>query len=114
MSNLADGPAAAMPDGGVMTYVLVTNSTTGDPETFQAISDRVEEHAHGLVARYAGINERGLAVTTVWESKAHADRFTVDHLLPAIRELAPEADQQAEGPLVIEYDAFDQFPAATP
>jgi hypothetical protein len=114
MSNPADGPAAAMPDGGVMTYVLVTNSTGGDPEIFRAIVDRVEEHAHGLVARYAGFNERGLAITSVWESKAHADRFTVDHLLPAIRELAPEADQQPEGPLVVEYDAFDQFPAATP
>ena len=114
MSNPADGPGAAMPDGGVMTYVLVTNSTTGDPETFQAISDRVEEHADGLVARYAGINERGLAITSVWESKAHADRFTVDHLLPAIDDIVAEADRPSDGPLVIEYDAFDQFPAATP
>jgi hypothetical protein len=112
MSNPADGPAAAMPDGGVMTYVLVTNSTGGDPETFRAIVDRVEEHAHGLVARYTGMNERGLAITSVWESKAHADRFTVDHLLPAIRDIVPEADQPDEGPMVLEYDTFDQFPAA--
>jgi len=66
-----------------MTY-LMTSNAPGDIETFRAICERVESHAAGLIARYAGCNDTGLAITTIWESKAACDRFTAEHLQPAL------------------------------
>ena len=87
-----------------MTYLITTNSP-GDAETFNKISERVERHAHGLLALYAGINDRGLAITSVWESKAHSDRFTVEHLMPAIRELMGE---HTGGGITVDFDCFHE------
>lgn len=36
-----------------------------------------DDPVEGLVATYAGTGPEGLCVISVWESKAHADRFTV-------------------------------------
>lgn len=87
-----------------MTYVM-TSSFGGDPETYRRITERVADHADGLVARYAGLTEDGIAVTTVWESKVHSDRFTAEHLVPAVRELVGEPS----GPsgVRIDFEAFD-------
>jgi hypothetical protein len=91
-----------------MTYILTTNSQ-GDPETYRKITEAVEAHAHGLIARYAGMNERGLAVTAVWETKADSDRFTSEHLMPAIRDIV--GDHPAGESVVVGFDAFDVMAA---
>jgi hypothetical protein len=88
-----------------MTYVMTTNTPHGEPDTYRKIVERVSSHADGLIARYAGMSEAGLAITTVWQSKAHSDRFTAEHLLPALREIngAPGG-----GPgTTIDFEAFD-------
>jgi hypothetical protein len=92
-----------------MTYVLTTNFG-GDAETYRKVLDRVGESPDGLLARYAGTNERGLAVTTVWQSKADSDRFTAEHLMPAIHEIAGPGPEP-EG-VFVDFEAFDEFVAA--
>lgn len=91
-----------------MTYLITTN-TPGDAETYQKIVERVEPHAVGLIARYAGMNDQGLAITAVWESRAHSDRFTAEHLIPALRDRV--VDDPGPGTMV-DFDAFDEFHVA--
>lgn len=106
MSNSADGGSGRILDGDRMTYLTTTNCP-GDAETYLKIVDRVEPHSVGLIARYAGTNDQGLAITAVWQSKAHSDRFTAEHLMPAVRDLVGSVDA---GPgTMIEFDAFDEF-----
>jgi hypothetical protein len=71
-----------------MTYLITTQSTGGDHESFRAVCDVLDaERPDGLLARYAGINDVGLVVTGIWTSKAHADRFTSEQLLPALQQV---------------------------
>lgn len=103
MSNPADGGEPGAADAEAMTYVMTINSQ-GDADTYRKIVERVSDHADGLIARYAGMSEHGLAITTVWESKAHSDRFAAEHLLPAVRDIVGEPNGNG---MVIDFDAFD-------
>ena len=94
----------------LMTYVQTINGN-GDAEGYLQIVERVHAHADGLIARYAGMNDRGLAITSVWESKVHADRFTVDHLMPAIREVIGDAMDEGPPATMIDYSTFEEFSA---
>ena len=91
-----------------MTYLITMNSS-GDAETFRKVNERVEPHAHGLLALYAGVNDRGLAITSVWQTKAHSDRFTVEHLIPAIREIVGEP---TGGGLTVDFECFHEHMGA--
>lgn len=82
-----------------MTYLMTAN-TPGDLDTFRAVCDLIDAHAVGLVARYAGENENGLAITSIWETKAACDRFTVEHLHPTLASLVGDRPPAAEGPTV--------------
>jgi uncharacterized membrane protein YgcG len=126
MSNSADGATPAIADRRAMTYLL-TSIVPADRETFKKIVERVEPHARGLIARYTGMNERGIAITTVWESKAHSDRFTTEHLIPAVREIAGEGSGDGggegegsgdgggdgSGGPMIDFETFDEYHGTT-
>jgi hypothetical protein len=101
---------ARIVDGGRMTYVQTINGN-GDQEGYLKVVERVQAHADGLIARYAGMNDRGLAITSVWESKVHADRFTVDHLMPAIRDIIGDALDDGPPATMIDYSTFEEFHA---
>jgi hypothetical protein len=89
-----------------MTYLITTNHA-GDPETYRKICELVDGHTDGLVARYAGMNDRGLAVTAVWESKAHSDRFAAEHLVPALHSIVGPGDH---GPsVVVDFETFEAY-----
>ena len=48
-------------------------------------------HDEGLEARFVGTTDGKLRIVTVWESKAHADRFFAETLGPALaKALGPE------------------------
>jgi hypothetical protein len=104
MSSPADGGTPAIADPESMTYVMTTHTSNGDAETYRKVTARVSDHADGLIARYAGMSENGLAVTTVWQSKAHSDRFVAEHLIPAVRDLAGEPNGDST---TIDFEAFD-------
>lgn len=113
MSNPADGGSRLFCDPHYMTYIITTNSTGADFDTYCKVADRVQPHAHGRIAHYAGMNEAGLAITTIWESKAHSDRFATEHLLPALQDIVGCAADSGPG-IIVGFDATDEFHAAAP
>ena len=87
-----------------MTYLITTNHA-GDPEAYRKVVEHFDGPTAGLVARYAGMNDHGLAITSVWESKAHSDRFAAEQLAPALRVVVGDVDL---GPsVVVDFEAFD-------
>ena len=60
----------------------------------------------GLLAWAAGSDSGGLHVVTVWQSKAHKDRFEAEQLFPAFQALG--MTDTAPATEMTEYDA-DEF-----
>ncbi|MEZ5409008.1 MAG: hypothetical protein R2761_13335 [Acidimicrobiales bacterium] len=90
-----------------MTYLLTSNGP-GNIETFRAICRRVDAHATGLIARYAGENENGLAITTIWESKAACDRFTVEHLEPALASILGDVPSPPAPAVFVAFESAEE------
>ena len=66
----------------------MTTQTPSTPEQFEAVDAAIgDQLPAGLVARYLGVTEAGVAVTALWASKADADRFFVERLRPAIQQV---------------------------
>ena len=60
-------------------------------EQFDAVMAEVGDEPEGLEARYVGTTDGELRVVSLWESKAHADRFFAETLGPALaKALGPE------------------------
>jgi hypothetical protein len=91
-----------------MTYLMTTN-TTGDLATFRAICERVDPHTTGLVARYAGMNEHGLAITSIWETKAACDRFTTELLFPAFEAVLGAISAPDGRGVFVNFETVDEF-----
>jgi hypothetical protein len=91
-----------------MTYIIST-STPGTEETYRKVGDLVEHTPDGLVAMYAGQGSEGLSITAVWESKAHADRFTAEQLMPALRQVGVDAGVPTS---MIEFETFESVESA--
>ena len=90
-----------------MTYVSTSLIPGADLSGFAAVNDALPEAPpEGLVARYAGQTSDGLAITTVWASKALADRFGAEHLGPAVRRIHGDAPA---GTSTIAFDATDEM-----
>jgi len=75
-----------------MQWITVATPPLKSIEQFDAVLAQVGGNPDGLEARYAGTGQDGkLRVVTLWESKAHADRFFTETLGPALaRALGPE------------------------
>jgi hypothetical protein len=58
-------------------------------ENFRSVSAKHEppQEIDGLLAWAAGEDDKGLHVVTVWESKAHNERFAAEKLFPAFQEV---------------------------
>ena len=61
----------------------------------------------GLLAWAAGTDENGLHVVTVWQSKAHQDRWAAEQLFPAFQWLG--MTDVASNTEVTEYDADELY-----
>ncbi len=61
----------------------------------------------GLLAWAAGTDPGGLHVLTVWQSKAHMDRWTAEQLFPAFQSLG--MSDVASSMEFIEYDADELY-----
>ena len=72
-------------------WITVATPPFQDIERFDEVVAHVGE-PDGMLARYAGATEDGsLRVVSLWESKAHADRFVTERLGPALAAvLGPE------------------------
>ena len=75
-----------------MQWITVATPPFGSIEQFDEVLAHLGQEPDGLEARYVGPADDGkLRVVTLWESKAHADRFFADTLGPALAKvLGPE------------------------
>jgi hypothetical protein len=86
-----------------MTYIMSTEGP-GDEATFREVGDLVGDRPDGLVALYGGASGAGLSITAVWETKAQADRFTAERLMPALRQVGVEPGTPTS---MIEFETFE-------
>ncbi len=75
-----------------MQWIGIATPPFGSVEKVDEVMAELGGHPAGLEARYVGAATDGkLRVVTVWESKAHADRFFAEKLGPALAKvLGPE------------------------
>lgn len=90
-----------------MSYAMVTQSHGVDISWHHALERELgDDPIDGLVATYAGNGPEGLCVISVWQSKAYADRFTAELLVPTLQRLGVTLDQQTRRS-VLEIDLDD-------
>ena len=72
-----------------MGYVHISKSKGRTIEDFRAVSAKHNAPADidGLLAWAAGSDQDGLNVVTVWQSRAHQERWAAEQLFPAFEEL---------------------------
>jgi hypothetical protein len=90
-----------------MSYAMVSQSQGVDISWHHALERELgDDPIDGLIATYAGAGPEGLCVISVWQSKAHADRFAAELLVPTLQRLGVTADQQTRRS-IIEVDLDD-------
>jgi hypothetical protein len=107
MGRLADAPPAAPGQGEGMPYLTNSLMPTASIDGYHAITAALPDaRPPGMIARYVGVSDGGLAITVVWTSKADADRFETEQLIPTVNRLmgAPQADN---GSTYYAYEAVD-------
>ena len=74
-----------------MQWITVATPPFASIEQFDRVLAEQGEEPAGLEARYVGTAGDELRVVTLWESRAHADRFFAEKLGPALtKALGPE------------------------
>jgi hypothetical protein len=70
-----------------MAYMHITAANGPTIDDFRAVSAKHNppQDIDGLLAWAAGTDGSGLHVVTLWQSKAHKDRFEAEQLLPAFQ-----------------------------
>jgi hypothetical protein len=70
-----------------MAYMHITAANGPTIDDFRAVSAKHNppQDIDGLLAWAAGTDDSGLHVVTLWQSKAHKDRFEAEQLLPAFQ-----------------------------
>ncbi|MBA3249365.1 MAG: hypothetical protein H0T66_03435 [Geodermatophilaceae bacterium] len=80
-----------------MQWITVATPPFSSIEQFDKVTALVDTEPHGMTARYVGTSNGKLRVVTLWESRAHADRFFAETLGPVLaRALGPEPVGQPE------------------
>ena len=88
-------------------HIAATPGVTIDG--FRAVSAKHNspQDIDGLLAWAAGTDENGLHVVTVWQSKAHQDRWAAEQLFPAFQSLG--MTDVASNMEFTEYDADELY-----
>lgn len=74
-----------------MSWITVATPPLASIEQFDKVVASFDGAPEGMQARYAGTSDGKLQVVTLWESKAHADRFFAEILGPTLATvLGPE------------------------
>ena len=68
-------------------HIAATPGVTIDGFRAVAAKHNPPQDIDGLLAWAAGTDESGLHVVTVWQSKAHQDRWAAEQLFPAFQSL---------------------------
>jgi heme-degrading monooxygenase HmoA len=72
-----------------MAHVHIATTKGHTIETFRRVSaeHNAPPDVDGLLALAAGSDENGLSVVSIWESKAHQERWAAEQLFPAFQAL---------------------------
>ena len=72
-----------------MAHIHIAATPGVSIEGFRAVCAKHNppQDIDGLLAWAAGTDENGLHVVTVWQSKAHQDRWSAEQLFPAFQAL---------------------------
>ena len=72
-----------------MAHIHVSKSNGQTIENFRMVAAKHNppQDIDGLLAWAAGADSSGLRVVTMWESKAHQDRWSAEQLFPAFQAL---------------------------
>ena len=91
-----------------MAFILVAHAKNYTIEDFRAVSAKHNppQDIDGMLAWAAGSDEAGLHVVTMWQSKAHQERYAAEQLFPAFQALG--MTDVAANSQFTEYDA-DEF-----
>lgn len=81
-----------------MQWITVATPSFATLEQVDAVIAQLDGPPEGMEARYIGATGDGrLRVVSLWESRAHADRFLAEKLGPAVaRALGPEPNGASE------------------
>jgi heme-degrading monooxygenase HmoA len=92
-----------------MTHIHFSKSKGQTIENFRMVSAKHNppQDIDGLLAWAAGTDENGLNVVSVWESKAHLERWAAEQLFPAFAELGLSG--VPAGSEFTEYDAEEFY-----
>ena len=92
-----------------MAFIHIAKSKGFSVEAFRAVNAKVgpPQDTDGLLLQAAGSDDNGLVVVTVWQSKAHKDRYEAEQLLPVFQAAGMMADVMAATEFT-EYDT-DEF-----
>ena len=77
-----------------MTYTHIANMSGMTIDDFRAVNETTPAAADidCLLVQTVGSDADGLHVVTVWQSRAHLDRFEAEHLFPAFQALGVSGD----------------------
>ena len=91
-----------------MAHIHISATRGATIDDFRAVSAKHDppQDIDGLLAWAAGADENGLHVVTVWQSKAHQERWAAEQLFPAFQALG--MTDAASATEMTEYDA-DEF-----
>lgn len=88
-----------------MPYAMVSQNHGVSIDVHHALNRELgDEPVEGLIATYAGTGPVGLCVISVWETKAHADRFTTEQMIPTLKRLGFTPDPTRRSLLEIDLD----------
>ena len=93
-----------------MTHIYFTKAKGLTIEDFRKVAAKhsAPQDIDGLLAWAAGTDENGLNVLTVWQSKAHQDRWAAEQLFPAFQELGMTEHMMANSEFT-EYEAGEFY-----
>ena len=96
-----------------MAYIHIARTGGRTIEDFRMVSEKVEPPRviDGLLVQAAGSDDNGLHVVTVWQSKAHADRYEAEQLFPAFQALGIASDI-VENTVFTSYEVDDLYIAS--
>jgi heme-degrading monooxygenase HmoA len=94
----------------IMALVFITKAKDVTIEDFRAVSAKHNppQDIDGLLAWAAGTDENGLNVVTVWQSKAHQERFAAEQLFPVFQEFGMAERMMANSEFT-EYEAGEFY-----
>ncbi len=99
-----------------MPYAHISHAPNTTLADYRAVDDEIgDPRPDSLLLTILGTDDTGLHVIDLWESKAHADRFAAERLLPAFTRTGkgPDADATYAAFDTVEITIDDGFAAVT-